>query len=46
MGQDDNHWCELGFVEPAVVFKGPTQTARSVTQGLGRAARLLSQLRR
>ena len=32
MGQDDNHWCELGFAEPAVVFKGPTQTARSVTE--------------
>lgn len=24
MGQDDNHWCELGFAEPAVVFKDPT----------------------
>jgi hypothetical protein len=32
MGQDDNHWCEVGFAEPAVVFKGPTQTARSVTE--------------
>ena len=32
MEQDDNHWCELGFAEPAVVFKGPTQTARSVTE--------------
>ena len=32
MAQDDNHWCELGFAEPAVVFKGPTQTARSVTE--------------
>jgi len=32
MGQSDNHWCELGFAEPAVVFKGPTQTARSVTE--------------
>jgi len=32
MRQDDNHWCELGFAEPAVVFKGPTQTARSVTE--------------
>ena len=33
MGQDDNHWCELGFAEPAVVFKGPTQTARSIPDG-------------
>jgi len=32
MGHSDNHWCELGFAEPAVVFKGPTQTARSVTE--------------
>ena len=32
MWQADNHWCELGFAEPAVVFKGPTQTARSVTE--------------
>lgn len=32
MGQDDNHWCELGFAEPAAVFKGPTQIARSVTE--------------
>ncbi|WP_426027895.1 hypothetical protein [Brevundimonas sp. TWP2-3-4b2] len=32
MGQDDNHWCALGFAEPAVVFKGPTRTARSVTE--------------
>lgn len=40
MGQGDNHWCELGFAEPAVVFKGPTQTAVG-DRGLGRAARLL-----
>src|SRR5690606_23359010 len=33
MGQDDNHWCELGFAEPAVAFRGPTQTARSLTEG-------------
>ena len=32
MGQDDNRWCELGFAEPAVAFRGPTQTARSVTE--------------
>lgn len=32
MGQDDNHWCELGFAEQAVVLKGPTQTPRSVTE--------------
>ena len=32
MGQDDNHWCELGFAEPTAVYKGPTQTARSVTE--------------
>lgn len=32
MGQADNHWCELGFAEPAAVYKGPTQTARSVTE--------------
>ena len=32
MAHDDNHWCELGFAEPAVVFKGPTQTARSLTE--------------
>ena len=32
MGQDDYHWCELGFAEPAVVFKGPTQTARSAAE--------------
>ena len=31
-GRDYNHWCVLGFAEPAVVFKGPTQTARSVTE--------------
>jgi hypothetical protein len=24
MRQDGNHWCELGFAEPDVVFKGPT----------------------
>jgi len=33
MGQDDNHWCELGFAEPAFVFKGPTQNARVRTEG-------------
>lgn len=33
MGQDDNHWCELGFAEQAVVFKGPTQNARVRTEG-------------
>lgn len=32
MEQADNHWCELGFTEPAVVFKGPTQTARSAAE--------------
>lgn len=33
MGQDDNHWCRLGFAEPAGAFKGPTQTARSLSEG-------------
>ena len=33
MGQDDNHWCELGFAEQAVVFKGPTRNARVRTEG-------------
>jgi hypothetical protein len=32
MGQDDNPGRQLGFAEPAVVFKGPTQNARSVTE--------------
>ena len=32
MGHSDNHRCEFGFAEPAVVFKGPTQTARLVTE--------------
>lgn len=32
MGQDDTPGRELGFAEQAVVFKGPTQTARSVTE--------------
>lgn len=32
MEQDDHHWCELGFAEPTAVYKGPTQTARSVTE--------------
>jgi type II restriction enzyme len=30
---DDNHWCDLGFAEPAVVFKGPTQNARVLSEG-------------
>jgi hypothetical protein len=34
MEQDDNHWRQPGSAEPAVVFKGPTQTARSVTEAL------------
>jgi len=46
MGQDDNHWCALGFAEPAVAFKGPTQTARSVTEARMALHGLLSQLRR
>ena len=33
MGQDDNLWCELGFAEPAVACRGPTQTARYLTEG-------------
>jgi hypothetical protein len=33
MGQDDNHWCELGFAEQDVVFKGPTRNARVRTEG-------------
>lgn len=32
MGQDDNPGRQLGFAEPAVVFEGPTRTARSVTE--------------
>ena len=32
MGQDDNPGRHLGFAEPAVVFKGPTQTARSAAE--------------
>lgn len=30
---DDNHWCDLGFAEPAVVYKGPTQNARVLSEG-------------
>lgn len=33
MGQDDTHWCELGFAEPTTVFKGPTQNARVLSEG-------------
>jgi len=32
MGQDDTHWCELGFAEQATVFKGPTQNARVLSE--------------
>ncbi|MDP3657728.1 MAG: hypothetical protein Q8R45_12285 [Brevundimonas sp.] len=32
MGQDDNPGRQLGFAEPAVVFKGPTRTARSAAE--------------
>lgn len=32
MGQDDNHWCDLGFAEQAAVFKGPTQNARILSE--------------
>ena len=33
MGQDDNHWCELGFAKPAVVFMELTHNARVQTEG-------------
>lgn len=33
MGQNDNHWCELGFYEESAVFKGATQNARVLSEG-------------
>ena len=33
MGQDDNHWCSLGFAEPTAVYKSGAQKARHLTEG-------------
>lgn len=33
MGDDDNHWGDLGFAEEGAVFKGPTQNARVLSEG-------------
>ena len=33
MGQDDNHWCELGFAEPAVVYVKAMSNVGCIIEG-------------
>ena len=41
MGQDDNHWCELGFAEQAVVFEPFQRTLLPLREKVGgEAARM------